>query len=276
METPPPTGASFRVPALCSAKISVHGPDQADGEVVRWEANDGFVLHGYRARGYGWVSIPGLASYRFGAVGDAVAVSDGDARDADVEDAWYRSVLPLVLQARGTQVLHASAVVGRHGVVALCGTSTAGKSTLAWALGERGHTAIADDALPFAVVDSRTVVRGLAHRIRLRADVRARHGISQDASLRDPGEELRPLAEVVVLVPDESDSGERLSPVESFTALLPHAYCFALDDLETKAALTDAYLALAQGTPVTRVAVHDGLDRLDETVDVLERILDSD
>ncbi len=74
------------------------------------------MLHGFRAGGSGWVSIPGVAAYGFTDAGPVTAVSDGvprrRARD-EVEDAWVRSVLPLVVQARGTQVLHASAVAGR-------------------------------------------------------------------------------------------------------------------------------------------------------------------
>src|SRR6266480_4230280 len=115
------------VPTLRHAEFDAPDPSQADGDVSRWEANDGIVLYGFRSSGYGWATVEGLGSYRFEAAGDVQVVSDGGAPEA-IEDAWYRSVLPLVLQARGTQVLHASAVAGPDGAVALCGASTSGKS----------------------------------------------------------------------------------------------------------------------------------------------------
>jgi hypothetical protein len=218
------------------------------------------------------VTIPGLASYRFGDEGDVLAASLG-ASEAAVEDAWYRSVLPLVLQARGTQVLHASAVWGRAGVVALCGTSTAGKSTLAWALEGRGYTVVADDALPFVLGNGRALVRALPHRLRLRPDALSHHRVEPDESLRDPGDEWFPLPRVVLLGHSGVTSGKQLSSLESFTALLPHAYCFDLDDVGGKAALTDAYLELANLATVVPLFVRKGLEHLEETADELERLL---
>ncbi|WP_336985993.1 hypothetical protein [Altererythrobacter aquiaggeris] len=46
---------------------------------------------------------------------------------------------------RGLQMLHASAVMGPQGAVMFAGEAGAGKSTLAAAMGDRGHACLADD-----------------------------------------------------------------------------------------------------------------------------------
>src|SRR5262245_46895155 len=64
-----------------------------------------------------------------------------------VIDHFMRNVVPLLLQSRGIQVFHASAIRFQDGVVGLCGRSFSGKSTLAYALAKRGHEVWADDSL---------------------------------------------------------------------------------------------------------------------------------
>jgi hypothetical protein len=54
----------------------------------------------------------------------------------------------LILHQRGRLVLHASAVALPSGAVAFVGWKGAGKSTMAGSLVARGHSIIADDALP--------------------------------------------------------------------------------------------------------------------------------
>jgi len=76
-----------------------------------------------------------------------VAISDAEVSPGLVEDAYFRNVLPLVMQLRGHEVLHASAVSTPGGLVVLCGVSGAGKSTFASALSARGHRVWADDAV---------------------------------------------------------------------------------------------------------------------------------
>jgi len=229
------------------------------------------VLHGYRAAGFGWITVPGLAAYRFGERGDVSACRDGG-NDEALEDTWFRSVLPLVLQARGTQVLHASAVLTPRGVLALCGMSTSGKSTLAWALERRGHDVVADDALAFTIHDGRAAAHAVPHRLRLRADVLERYGVPQDNALREPPAGPHRLAAVAVL-----ERGARLERIpldsaEAVVALLPHAYCFTLDDTAGKATLANAYMRLADAIPVTRLVLPDGHERLEEILDAVEAL----
>lgn len=259
------------VPGLRMASFDVAAPLHGE-DGARWEANDGFVLHGYRAAGHGWVTIPGFAAYRFDREGEVLAENEGVSEQA-ILDAWYRSVLPLVLQARGTQVLHASAVACERGVVALCGTSTSGKSTLAWALEGRGYPVLADDALPFTV-DLAATVYPIPHRLRLRPDVLEFHEIVPEEGVRAPDPGPQPLVALITLERGKAESGAQpLAPAAAFAALLPHAYCFGLDVLEEKAALADAYMELATRVPASHLILPEGLDRLGEAVDAVELLI---
>lgn len=249
------------------------GADVSDGAVARWEANDGLELLGYRVGGVGWVAVPGVAAFRFDGGADVVAVADG-AGAAEIHDAWVRSVLPLVVQAQATQVLHASALEGAAGAVALCGASTAGKSTLAAALMQRGRSVLADDALAFDVRGGDVTAWTLPFRMRLWPESAAALGLPGVAAAGQGGSEL-PLEAVVLLEPHDEDTAPELVPVaaaEAFGALMPQAYCFSLE--EGKEQLVEAYLELARLVPVWRLAYPQRLDRLDEVADALQRVLD--
>ena len=115
-------------------------PDAADGAVEVYPGNDGYEAYGYAAGGHYWAHLPGTASFRFLAdESSVVAISDAEVSRDLVEDAYFRNVLPLVMQLRGYEVLHASAVSTPAGLVVLCGVSGAGKSTFASALSARGY-----------------------------------------------------------------------------------------------------------------------------------------
>ena len=201
-----------------------------------------------------------------------MVVADG-ASPEEIEDAWVRSVLPLVVQARGTQVLHASAVATPGGMVALCGTSTAGKSTLAAALLARGREVVADDALAFEAGGDGVDAFPLPFRLRLRDEAQEALQLPEIAA-RGSGGGRGPLAAVVILTPADVDVAQlsTLAAADAFGTLMPHAYCFSLE--EGKEALVEAYLALARTVPVWRLDYPQRLDRLDETVAVLDRVLD--
>ena len=270
MSAPRPGRSHALVPALVAGSAPAPSPAQADGPVARWDANDGHVLHGFRAAGTGWVALEGVAAYGFGPSGPVTVVpADGGPPTEELEDAWVRSALPLVLQARGTQVLHAAALRGAAGAVALCGASTDGKSTLAAALLRRGRAVLADDALALDESDALT----LPFRLRLRAPTQEALGLPPVAATGAGGERL-PLAAVVLLTPDDEDEPaalEALSASTAFAELMPHAYCFALE--EGKEALVAAYLDLVQRVPVHRLCYPQRLDRLDATADVLDALL---
>ena len=117
--------------------------------------------------------MPDVATFHL-AAGDefltAAAKASVDA--AEVLDAYYGTALPLVLQAtRGVEVLHAGGVLAtpRNRVIAVCGTSESGKSTIAYGLAARGHRQWADDAVAFRVDDEGGLTTvGLPFTVKLR------------------------------------------------------------------------------------------------------------
>ncbi len=56
-------------------------------------------------------------------------------------------VIPLVINLRGGEALHVSAILTPHGVAALAGPAGSGKSTLAGALFKKGYPIVSDDCL---------------------------------------------------------------------------------------------------------------------------------
>lgn len=246
-------------------------PADADGPVASWPTNGGPDLHAFRVRGTAWLTLPGLAAFRLEEE-EVALVPDGGSAKA-IDDAWVRSVLPLALQERGTQVLHASALAGEAGIVALCGVATAGKSTLAAALaaGRHGLTVVADDALAFTVPPTGPVLaHPLPFRLRLRPASRQALKLPEIALRTDEPTPSAPLTAIVLLDPHGDDDPPTLEPVEpaaALGALMPHAYCFALE--EGKAALVEAYGELAARVRMLRLTYPQRIERLDETTALL-------
>jgi hypothetical protein len=186
-----------------------------------------------------------------------------------------RAVLPLFLQRRGTQVLHASAVRGPHGVVAFCGRAGSGKSTLAYELGRRGHELWSDDAVAVTEVKPpRAMVLG--GELRLLEDVRMHLGVAGGPvePMVAPGA-AAPLAAVVVLrAPDDdvqTPATRVLEPSAAFSALVENAYVF---DLEAgKRLLSESYLTLASELPVHEVVRPSELSGLQATADLVEALI---
>ena len=194
-----------------------------------------------------------------------------------VEDQYLRGALPLVLQMRGHQVLHASAVGTPSGILALSGASGAGKSTLAHALSRLGHSPWADDALVFAVSDAGVQALPVPFAARLSSEARRAFpaDIPNGGVPSAPDHRAHTLCAVVVLEPAEDDAAplvriDRLAPTEAFTALLPHAYAYRASDIERNRDLTTAYLGLVKSVPVYNVRLRRSLADLPAAVDELE------
>lgn len=218
---------------------------------------------------------PGLASYEL--CEDAVVAQPfRPGVERLVEDTYWRSVLPLFVQHRGAQALHASAVVGPAGVVGICGRAGAGKSTLACGLSQRGHRLWADDALVVTAGDPprTTALRG---EIRLLPDVR--HYLGLTSVKIDVTAELGEVAEIAALVVlDAGSGGGRLTPAsrplgpgDAFAALMEHSYVYEFES--GKRSLTDFFLELVAAIPVHEIVRPAGLDRLSETLDLAEELI---
>lgn len=196
-----------------------------------------------------WIQVAGLAEYRFALDSVAVyAVAQGDASAALVEEGFHRIVHPLALQLRGYEVLHASAVILPAGIAALCGVSGTGKSSLAYALMQRGYPPVADDALVVRPGEDTPSVEFVPFTLKV---VPSAKNALVSLSAR-PSEQDR-LAAIFLLARDESVAGpvvERVPPSQAFTRLLEHGYGFTLADSARTRSMMESYLRLAETVPV--------------------------
>jgi hypothetical protein len=258
--------------------------ENLDGAVQEWREADGTAF-AFCATVYGvhWIDMPGIARFGFErAPGEVDVVPYPGVGPEVVGDAYRGTALPMILQARGVEVLHASANLTERGVVAFCGASGTGKSTIAVGLNHRGYEIWADDAV--ALGESGVVIP-LPFRAHLRPTAAAFFGaMRKEASggeARKDGPAGRvassrePLAAVCVLerVTDLADRVvvERLGPPAALRSVLAHAFCFSLQDPQCKRRMTEHYLQLVGRVACFAVRFQPGLEGLSTILDAVER-----
>lgn len=226
-----------------------------------------------------WMHVPGLASFRFSASGNEVSASvSHGVEEGAVVDTYRRRVLPMALQVGGREVLHASAVRSPDGIIALCGSSLTGKSTIAFGLSQRGYELWGDDAFIFEPGADGTVALSVPFEIRLRPA--SANWFGQPAIPADNRElpyERAPVNAVCILrrTTDERPPVvvRRLPFAEAFTNLLTHACWFTMKDDDDKRRVINHYMDLAAQTPVFDVAFKTGLEHLDDVLNAIEKII---
>jgi hypothetical protein len=143
---------------------------------------------------------------------------------------YHRFGLPLLLQGHGASLLHAGAVLGARGVVALLGEPGVGKSTTAYGLARRGYPHWADDLVVVEPAGQGAVARGLPFRPLLFRHAAEALGVDPQLLAGAPlGHGLAPLAAVVVLQRSERSQPpllERLPPTQALCELLAHTVLF--------------------------------------------------
>lgn len=251
-------------------------PHESDVAVETWREADGRICgYGFRVGGQDWLKLPGVAVFQLGPSGSTIrAYAEPGVSEAIVRDTFRRTALPLALQARGLEVLHASAVTCESGVIALAGRSTMGKSTLAYALSRGGFSLWADDAVPIKPLIGRVECIPIPAAIRLRPGPRAYFELDGSARrsfgrfpLTDiPEAALQPLAAVVVLerstAVNQPVSLQQLSGATALTAVLTHAYAFTLEGDQQKSRMLQQYAALVREVPVFELRYPTGLEQL--------------
>ena len=250
-------------------------PDLTDPSATVWRDDSGAVVAlGQTIQDQHWVHVHGRGAFGFPSThgGEVTAVPEPGAGADHVEDTFRRIVLPLALQAQGYEVLHASGVQTPAGVIALCAVAGTGKSTLACALSRRGHRLWADDAVCFELSSAGAHARPLPFTLRLRPASAAFFGHTPERDAPQLPESTERVAQIFVL--ERSESGgpqaERLTPAAAFREVLTHGYCFSMRDRARNAAMVRSYLELVDRVPVYRVTFSEGLDHLNETLDVIE------
>jgi hypothetical protein len=244
----------------------------------------GVVARGFRQGGRYWMAWPRLATYGFdGSDSFVTAYAEPCAPIHIIWDTYRRSVIPMAMQVRGWEALHASAIVTRQGVVAFCAASETGKSTLAFALRRRGFPQWSDDCVVFAVESDSVLSVPLPFEARLRPSSHEIFGESLPATSRfqqnSPGEQIhtdpQPFAMICILTRSRpSDGGQRprvagVSPAAAFRAMLTHAHEFDPSDARRRARMMQAYLELVAHVPVCEVTFEPVRDQLDVLLDTI-------
>lgn len=272
------------------AASSVPPPPHAGGPQYQlWHDEHGTVIAYAHSRDeWNWLHLPGVASFRFNSATELQVTPHPNTSDETIRDALYRTVIPLVLQSSGVEVLHASAVLGSRGVIALCAVSGTGKSTIAYGLSRRGFPLVADDAVVFRSLDQGIGVDQFPFGIRLLPDA---HMYFRSDQLAD-GEATRPpcskpafsvpppLEAVIILERSRSalpaglqPTARHLPPAEAFKRTLMHAYFYDLHSVDQMRAMMNHYMDLVTSVPVIELRFSPGLRQLQELLEYIESTL---
>lgn len=228
---------------------------------------------------------PRLASYSFDDDGGEIVAYRSESASSDViVDTFHRMVLPLALQRRGLEALHASAATIGGRVVAFCAVSGTGKSTLAYALDQAGHVQWSDDVVVFEVGASGITAVPLPFDVRLLPETATQFAGPRTQRQAEPDGALasqrRPLGAVCILTRrGRHEFGpevgvQRLASSKALAAVLEHAHCFNLTDARRKKLMLEHYLDLVDRVPVYEVRFRPGLDRLASVVDGMSQALE--
>jgi hypothetical protein len=195
--------------------------------------------------------------------------------------------LAVLLDQRGLQVLHASAVELDGSAVAFVGASGSGKSTIAAALYARGHTVVADDLVPVRDVGRFETLPGFPH-LKLTDDTvatlqsrseRARPGARVSGKLvsaawRGFATDPLPLERIYLLDWGERAAIEPVAPQDAILALLRNSWCGRLRRTAGAGPALQRCGSLAERVPVRRLTGPRALDRLPDLVRLVEQDLE--
>jgi hypothetical protein len=255
-----------------------------DAELQVWHDKDGRgVGRAYVADGRHVVELDGVARFAFASgEPEVLATAAPGAPHALIEEYFRRWILPVAVQVRGLEVLHASAVVSPRGVAGFSAASEAGKSTIAFALSRRGYRLWTDDALAFDLSSDGPHAYPLPFRLRLRPASAEHFGLAPVAggtiaAESDPAAGApEPIVALFLLERGPADQAARLEPadpLEAFPLLVEGSYHFGQEEGERKRAMLARYLGLASAIPVYRLIMPTGLENLDAILDVVEEKL---
>lgn len=273
------------------------------GTTVWNDGDKGPVAYGATRDGWHWLRLAGAGTYRFpieplGSTVAADVVPETGVRREQVVDSYYRSVVPLALQAYGYEVLHGSAVALPRGVVALCADRETGKSTIAYALQRRGHAVVADDSVVLSLPasqesagangdsdpssSSRVRVHPLPFALRLRAPTAAHFALPErKAATVDGDTPYQPahaltLVAIVLLSRDDQRTQDvrlaRLDANQAFSSVLAQSHAFTLVHGDRKRTMMRSYLRLVDRVPVYRLSYPTGLEHLQAICELVETL----
>jgi hypothetical protein len=246
----------------------------AGREVSVWRGDSGEVwARSFASERHFWITWPAVGVFAFSRRSDVVDVwpSQGVLPES-IPDTFHRAILPVALQAKGYQTLHASAVTDGSGMVLFCGVRGAGKSTLAYGIRDGGFRQCADDAVVLDIQDVsiRAHVLPFAPRLRPPAAAHFRDGAPATHLPSERASTSIPLLAIFLLTQSGASLEpvvERVAPERAFAALLPHAYCFDPTDVEDTRRLVDDYAQVADRVPVMCLSYAPDFQRFSRVVD---------
>ena len=243
-----------------------------------WRDHGNFPgLSGYSHDGDHWLWLPGKAAFRFDTAGRRVEAIVGWDLRPQVEELYQRHAMPFVLQARG-RGLRASAALTPRGAIAFAGSSGAGKSTMAFALSQRGYPPLADDALLFEIVSARpfSSTRCLCAQVPKESALGEREAAAQVDAPNWTDDSPPRLAAVFVIEriskpnPEHEPEVIALSSAAAFQLLLYHAHCFSYDDEDRRRLMLERYLELTARVPAFRIRNRPAVEQLPDFLDTVE------
>jgi hypothetical protein len=262
-------------------------PDANDPKVTVWRDRHGVLgALSHLQNGERWLHVINLASFKFDLdQNEVIAIPASDVPDELVEDEFQRTVWPTALQLQGWEVLHGSAIQTARGIIAFCALSETGKSTIAYALSERGHSLFADDAVLLNFSSKDIIASTMPFQVRLRPASASYFGHAASESdtlfgrVRREGKtnyEQSQLKAICLLekLPESSQetlSISQVSATEALPELLKHAIYFSSQDKERKREMMGHYLSLATQVPIFRASFRHGFDKLPDVLDGLEQ-----
>jgi hypothetical protein len=234
-----------------------------------------------------WLHVLKVASFRLDLEQNAVvAVPCPTASPEAIVDEWQSAVWPAFLQMKGHEALHASAVATRTGVVIFCAASESGKSTLAYALSQRGYPQWADDAVVLAFTSDDVRAVPLPYHIRLRHASALHFGylrrqvnrgrVRRAGAHHLTAERISAICLLDGTATDADAPAAAIHPVAAATGLtrvLEHAVYFGLQDHARKRLMLEHYLSLVTRVPLWHVRFQRGLHLLPSVIDALEEQL---
>jgi hypothetical protein len=269
---------------------SVPVPETSDPSVHVWRDRCGGIrAWSHTVGGRYWMHLCEIASYSFDSPGSEVeAWPEAEVSDRLVLDVYRRTVVPMILQVHGYEVLHASAIQMGQTVVAFCGMSETGKSTLAYGLSRaHGCRLWADDALVFRQCGKGFGAVALPFATRLRQASARFFGENRpvtggnsdwedfDGALGPPA----PVAAVCPLVRDSELDADRvvavrrLPPDESLVYAFFNANCFSFEDSARKKETLELYLAFTSHVPFYEIRFRPGFEYVERVIDEVAGIL---
>jgi hypothetical protein len=251
-----------------------------DNRVQVWSnAQGNNYAYGYKQQEICAISFPNLSIYTFTEAVDQVTIFPSPKASRErIDELYYKFVLQYALQVRGFEVLHSSAIETPKGVVAFCGASESGKSSLAFALSKRGYFAWADDAVIFKLVEDKISVFSLPFCIKLRPEpanfFMEKNGLLKNRT-SDKVEAVNSLLALFILRRSEKEpvNVAAIEPKEVFSSILPYAHSFDLNNIVRKEEMIKNYLELSSQIPVFDLSFRTGLENLFPTVDKIEQII---